>query len=554
MFYVYISRVTECLNSGQTEISIAVDNGVPYQAKLEYLRALSAKPSNQLQLASRTTLGQISPLQPPVLPISRWNAFPSASIPSNFSYDTIYHHLITSATIMSINSSDEDEENNADVGTAKPLRKGRYYFTSGHVLGMKDNSCSTHYFLKSLVRASYKQQEYNVTVTLAQSDAAVVDSSCDCKASAMGRCSHVAGVLFALEDYTVKYGYHPPSCTSQLVKWNIGRKSEKNPQPAHISKYSKKAEPDRIMKHDPRPESSKNPDKPEEFGNKFIMKLYQIPRQTMFATLGDIRYEDYAIKESRRAVLIEHVAKFKEAMIDATGGTIQQIEDTVEQANSETWHRIRRWYVTASKCKRVSGIKSVQAYYTLLKERLFEKTIDTAAMKYGRKHEKTAFIVYRDVMKEQSAMKVVESGFWVNPEYPGFGASPDGLVYDGEKFVGVVEIKCPITVQDIHPGDAMEHLTKKQLNTFCCKEKDGVLKLKPTHQYYYQVQMQMAICDVNWCDFILWSRSGLYIDRVEFDPDFWASTADRLRKAYDNVIVPEFCEMRVPRRLLPFIL
>ena len=75
-------------------------------------------------------------------------------------------------------------------------------------------------------------------------------------------------------------------------------------------------------------------------------------------------------------------------MIDATGGTIQQIEDTVEQANTETWHRIRRWYVTASKCKQVSGIKSVQAYYMLLKERLFEKTIDTAAMKYGRKHEK----------------------------------------------------------------------------------------------------------------------------------------------------------------------
>ena len=66
----------------------------------------------------------------------------------------------------------------------------------------------------------------------------VSGASCDCKASAsaMGRCNHIAAVLFALEDYILEYGYTAPSCTSQVCQWNVGRKWTKDPQLSHKSK------------------------------------------------------------------------------------------------------------------------------------------------------------------------------------------------------------------------------------------------------------------------------------------------------------------------------
>ena len=36
---------------------------------------------------------------------------------------------------------------------------------------------------------------------------------------------------------------------------------------------------------------------------------------------------------------------------------------------------------------------------------------------------------------------------------------------------------------------------------FCVKEIDGEIRLDNTHSYYYQVQMQMFICDVGYSDF-----------------------------------------------------
>ena len=66
---------------------------------------------------------------------------------------------------------------------------------------MQDSSKSGHYFLKSKVRVSYTSEVYDVTATLSQHSGFVRDASCTCRASAMGRCSHVTGLLYALVDY-----------------------------------------------------------------------------------------------------------------------------------------------------------------------------------------------------------------------------------------------------------------------------------------------------------------------------------------------------------------
>ena len=90
-------------------------------------------------------------------------------------------------------------------------------------------------------------------------------------------------------------------------------------------------------------------------------------------------------------------------------------------------------------------------------------------------------------------VKVVKSGLWVNPLYPGMGCSPDGVVYEDNGRVGLIEIKCPSTLEKHHPSEACEKLTRKQKSAFCCKLKDDTLTLKHTHSYYWQIQIAISM-------------------------------------------------------------
>ena len=60
------------------------------------------------------------------------------------------------------------------------------------------------------------------------------NASCDCKGSALGRYNHVAGLPFALLDWSEK---GQQSCTSKLCEWKVGCKA-KRPKVLHESEYA----------------------------------------------------------------------------------------------------------------------------------------------------------------------------------------------------------------------------------------------------------------------------------------------------------------------------
>ena len=117
-----------------------------------------------------------------------------------FNEGHIYHHLVESLQGTG-EGSDLDECDNIelDSNTSKPFRRGEQFFRSGHVTCMRDNRCSEHYYVKAKVLASMKQMSYNVQVTLSVNSGFVLDASCHCKSSALGRCSHVGAVLVAMK-------------------------------------------------------------------------------------------------------------------------------------------------------------------------------------------------------------------------------------------------------------------------------------------------------------------------------------------------------------------
>ena len=64
--------------------------------------------------------------------------------------------------------------------------------------------------------------------------------------------------------------------------------------------------------------------------------------------------------------------------------------------------------------------------------------------------------------------------------------------------------------------------------------------------------MQMAICNVKQCDFVVWSPKGIVVESLQFDKVFWEEAVAHLLTVYKTIFVPEYFEMRVPRKLVPF--
>ena len=42
---------------------------------------------------------------------------------------------------------------------------------------------------------------------------------------------------------------------------------------------------------------------------------------------------------------------------------------------------------------------------------------------------------------------------------------------------------------------------------FLYEDKESAIKLQESHQYYYQVQMQMKFCNSEYCDFVVWNKN-----------------------------------------------
>lgn len=68
---------------------------------------------------------------------------------------------------------------------------------------------------------------------------------------------------------------------------------------------------------------------------------------------------------------------------------------------------------------------------------------------------------------------------------------------------------------------------------------DTVL-LRTSHQYYAQVQGQLAIGGRPWCDFVVYTTKGISVQRIKFDNHYWENILlPKLTEFYDNCLAPE---------------
>ena len=67
----------------------------------------------------------------------------------------------------------------------------------------------------------------------------------------------------------------------------------------------------------------------------------------------------------------------------------------------------------------------------------------------------------------------------------------------------------------------------------------GQIKLKESHQYYAQVQGQMGVGGRPWCDFVVYTKKDISIQRITFDENYWNKLLPKLHSFYKNCVAPE---------------
>jgi len=210
---------------------------------------------------------------------------------------------------------------------------------------------------------------------------------------------------------------------------------------------------------------------------------------------------------------------------------------TRDQAQSKTWFHYRAGRITSSKFKAAAHTDLSQPSQSLIKCICYPESyrFSTKATKWGCEHERTAREAYfHKVANNHLNLTITARGLVIHPEYPHLGASPDGYVKCDCCGCGVIEIKCPFSCKD---RSFLEAIGEKN---FCLESsEDGNYTLKRQHAYFYQVQLQMKLCDVEFCDFVIWRSDELVVNRIERDDTFLLEAIDKATNFYKYGILPE---------------
>jgi len=195
---------------------------------------------------------------------------------------------------------------------------------------------------------------------------------------------------------------------------------------------------------------------------------------------------------------------------------------TILQGESKEWLLQRKVRLTASNFGKV--LFRVKEPTEAMLERIF-KPDDLGrvrAIAYGKGKENLARTIYaRKMQKKIQSFAAFDDGLVTNPSYPHLGASPDGKVFNPAMHppYGLLEIKCPFTQRHLSLDAAVTD------PSFYLQKENKSFTLKKEHRcgYFAQVQDQMALSGLQWCDFCVFlsERNEMCVIQVNFDEQYW---------------------------------
>lgn len=388
-----------------------------------------------------------------------------------------------------------------------------------------------------------------------------------CSISESASCTHISALLHALTGLapsTLSLGIQETDdeeetvpVTSQLCKWNVPQKRKDSAMPMSTSVFEKH-DYSKPVKHRLKSLHDFDPRPPEFRGtatSRLPTLLNNIRGQQLCISLLFDEKCQYKADEDKvlsgqtssdvnvpdLTTLKQTISAFKESL-HLNDDQIREVEQaTRDQRLSPRWYSERRFRITASNFGTILHRKESTPPDKLVIRLLQQKTFSTPATQYGIANEHIAIAEYVGYQHSHghTDLAVSPSGFNVCSTHPYLGASPDGSVYDPsniEQPFGFLELKCPFTARDIDPTEACHN------SGFCCTldESTGCLVLKERHAYFAQVQGQMAIGCRPWCDFVIYTKKGISVQRITYNEQYWKNTLlPKLTFFYDNCMAPE---------------
>jgi len=179
------------------------------------------------------------------------------------------------------------------------------------------------------------------------------------------------------------------------------------------------------------------------------------------------------------------------------------------------WYEVRKGLMTASDVAGALGIKPFASFKGDPRQELLMKKLNNApvkgmALEHGVKYESDAADLAMSVLGE----RMFEFGLLVHDKYKWLAASPDGITSRGY----AVEIKCPMR-RKIVPGEV-------------------------PHHYLPQIQVQLEVCNLEFCYFIQYKPGFMQDDGkpfidivvVERDREWFAQHKDILYEFWSELM------------------
>ncbi|XP_078658592.1 uncharacterized protein LOC144903975 [Branchiostoma floridae x Branchiostoma belcheri] len=417
---------------------------------------------------------------------------------------------------------------------------------------------------KILVTARVKHSQKATATPLkpwfvAEKNGNVILAHCNCMAGVSEACSHIGAILFAAE--VGARSKKSRTCTQDKSQWTVPTYVRNIPYlpAAEMDFQSAKKKHALLLESNITPSATRTmPEGTTEAGTsmaeqmQFFHNISQsdchpiilslvppfnenyIPKKVVLPKSLSEQYYDEKLSEASYSDLCE---KCCELNLSLTPDEIQAIEEnTRQQSHSTVWYKQRAGRITASNLKSACHTDPDKPSKSLIMNVCYPEShkFVTPATKWGQDHEATARKAYAEKMRESHEdFGTFDSGLHINNDWPYLGATPDGMVECRCCGTGVCEMKCPFSAKDLLPTDLAS------TGNFCLKKTNDTVHLDHSHAYYYQAQAQIFICDVEYCDFVIWTNKGVYIERILPNEAFWNNIILKSKEFFDKAILPE---------------
>lgn len=201
---------------------------------------------------------------------------------------------------------------------------------------------------------------------------------------------------------------------------------------------------------------------------------------------------------------------------------VDKIEKITQgQRDNPLWFAYRKGRITASLFPSVLHFKFHDDTTNYILRKIIDscnEQISSAPIQHGIIYEPIARQQYINNEKmRHSKFSVKQCGLFVDNTLPYIGASPDGVVTCKCCGTGLLEIKCTYKYRNNTP---IEISSENNYHLHFDNDAKGI-RLKKESAWYTQIQGQLGICQLPWCDFVFHTLKEIHIERIIFNDSYF---------------------------------